>query len=132
MEANDPDRAYSAFLITAVACSEAGVWDAVGQSHNGTFWRGRDVHLELQVTPRDRAYYILPRRYAEDRSKDVVVSLHIEDRGAVTAALKQPTDEAINSVRYSPVWKFDPLPCPTLQPYPEIQIDRRQATNLDW
>jgi hypothetical protein len=129
---NDPERGYSAFLITVVACSDAGVWDAVEQSHGGTFWRGRDVNLEVQLTPRDRAYYIIPRRYTEERSKDVTVSLQIEHKDAVVAALKQPTEEAMNSVRYSPVWKFDPLPCPAVHPMPEMQVDRRPAGNLEW
>ena len=128
----DPERGYSAFLITCVACNSAGVWDAAAQSHGGTFWRGRDVHLELQLTPRDRAYYIIPRRYSEDRAKDVIVSMHVEDRTAVSASLKQPTGEAMNAVRYSPVWRFDPAPCPAVYPAPEMQVDRRPVTTLEW
>lgn len=131
LDNEDPDRTYSAFLITVVACSDAGVWDAVAQSHGGTFWRGRDVQLTYKLEPRDRAYYVIPRRYSAEGTKDVTVSMRVEYPKHVTAELKQPTDEVMNSVRYSPVWKFDPVACPSVAP-PAVQIDREETGALAW
>jgi hypothetical protein len=125
------DMTYSAFMLSVVGCSDAGAWDAVAQSHGGSFWRGRDVHLEVQLTPRDRAYYIVPRRYSADGTKHVVVSLMLEHRDAATAALRRPTEELTNAMRYSPVWKFDPAPCPAVA-VASCQIDRQDSAALQW
>ena len=132
LEPTHADRTYGAFLITVLACSDSGVWDAVAQSHGGTFWRGRDVHLEMTVTPRDRAYYVLPRRYAADGAKEIVVSVRADVAEAVSVGLKQPTDDVLNAVRYSPVWRFEPMHCGVLPAAPTVQVNRTNSTVLSW
>ena len=133
LKADDPYKTYGAFLITCVAFDpRSGQWDAAAQSHGGTFWRGRDVNLEVSLAPNERPYYILPRRYTEDQQREVTVSVRLEHRECVTIALRQPSDEIMNAVRYSPVWKFDPAPCPLVVPLPPCQIDRVDATTLSW
>lgn len=131
LEQTDPDRVYSAFLLTIVGCSQNGVWDAIAQSHNGTFWRGRDTSLLVALEPNDRAYYVIPRRYSADGVKEVVLSLLIESPEGVSVELKQPTEEVLAAVRYSPVWKFDPLGCQPLGSV-EVQVNKESSSSLRW
>lgn len=158
------DRHYSALLLSCIGQSAAsGVFDVVANSHNGTYWRGRDVQVELVLEPRAKPYYILPRRYASatdtlpsvatggpssyqqhqrnfqqqllqqqlqqqqpsqqplknEHRKDIVLSLQVPDGLARLRpsdfVFRRPTAEAMRAVRYSPVWRFDPDSCQTVE-----------------
>jgi hypothetical protein len=128
---DDPDRLYSAFLLTVVGFTDGGGWDAITQSHEGTFWRGRDTFLDLRFEPNTKPYFIIPRRYGGDGPKDTVLSVLVENKNAVTIALREPSEEVIHSLRFSPILKFDPstLTTPTMF---ECQLNRVAKTDLGW
>lgn len=125
----DPDHLYGAFLITIVGKSDGGVWDAIAQSHGGTFWRGRDAFLDTRLDANPNPYYIVPRRYSAEGVKDTVVSLHIENRSAVDIVLREVSDEVLNSLRYTPLHKFDASKCESIQSF-ECQVNRAMHESL--
>jgi hypothetical protein len=129
----DPDHLYGAFLLTVVAAgSTPGTWEILAQSHGGTFWRGRDAFLDVSFPPSQQPYYIIPRRYSAEGVKDTVLSLHVEHREVVTLALFETTDEVLQSLRYTPLNKFNPTADAMPISRVDCQIDREPATQLGW
>ena len=125
----DPDHLYSAFLITVVGCNQAGTWDAIAQSHNGTYWRGRDAFLDVRLEPNDEPYFIVPRRYSAEGIKDTVISVLVENLDTVQLALREPSDEAVSALRYSPVWGFQPASCRIVEDF-KCQVNKQIQSNL--
>ncbi|CUG94368.1 calpain-like cysteine peptidase, putative [Bodo saltans] len=129
----DPDHLYGAFLLTVVAAgATAGTWEILAQSHGGTFWRGRDAFLDVTFPPSQQPYYIIPRRYSAEGIKDTVLSLHVEHREVVTMALLETSDEVLQSLRYTPLNKFNPTADAMPISRVDCQLDREPATQLAW
>ena len=88
------------------------------------------MHLEYTFQPSDQKQYIIPRVYNFDGAKDVWLSVISEVPKFAKFTVKKPSEGVLQSLRYSPIYKFDPTDCPLAETSIQVNGEGRKTSSV--
>eukprot|EP01060_Flectonema_neradi_P040654 TRINITY_DN935_c5_g1_i1.p1 TRINITY_DN935_c5_g1~~TRINITY_DN935_c5_g1_i1.p1 ORF type:complete len:907 (+),score=140.01 TRINITY_DN935_c5_g1_i1:60-2780(+) len=132
---SEEDQGYAAVLISVVTPQPDGGYAVTPEGHSNekSFWRGRDTHLHFnfEYNPEEtRPSYIVWQCHNPELNRQVTVSLIASSRFAKIRIL-QPDATILQSVKYDPLWKFDPCRCRPARVRAQLQYKDTIINEID-